>query len=165
MTPEQLTPFDQVRDDLEKDWRGEATRNQVAKFTQGLVTQLNSGTKTLDDVAKDLGTEVLPTSALKRDDITVNILPAAVSQAFALPKGGYGSAISGVDEGRIVFRVDEIVEPPAVDERALTQLQARIGLLLSEDTIAEYFRELETRYGVQVNEQALTNLVGSGEAP
>ena len=163
--PEQLKPFDQVRDELEKGWRGKATRNQVAKFTQGLVTQLNSGAKTLDDVAKDLGTEILPTSALKRDDITVNILPAAVSQAFALPKGGFGSAISGVDEGRIVFQVDNIVEPPEVDERSLKQLQARIGLLLSEDTIAEYFSALETRYGVRVNQQALANLVGSGEEP
>lgn len=165
VTPEQLKPFDQVRDDLEKDWRGEATRNQVAKFSQDLVTQLSSGAKSLDDVAKDLGTEVLPTSALKRDDLTVNVLPAAVSQAFALPKGGFGSAVSGVDEGRIVFQVDEIVAPPPVDEQALKQLQARIGLLLSEDTIAEYFSELESRYGVKVNQQALANLVGSGEEP
>ncbi len=165
VTPEQVQPFDQVRDELEKDWRAEATRNQVAKFTQALVAQLNSGATTLDDVATDLGTEILPTEPLKRDDITVNVLPAAMSQAFALPKGGFGSAISSVDEGRIVFQVDDIVTPPDVDERTLKQLQARVGLLLSEDTIAEYFSALETRYGVQVNQKALTTLVGSGEQP
>lgn len=165
VTPEQLKPFDQVRDEVETDWRADETRNQVAKLAQKFVSQLSSGSKTLEDVAKELDTEVLPTSALKRDDITVNVLPPAVSQAFALPKGGFGSAASGVDEGRIVFRVDEIVEPPAVDERAINQLQSRIGLLLSEDTIAEYFSALESRYGVSVNQQALAKLVGSSEEP
>jgi peptidyl-prolyl cis-trans isomerase D len=165
VTPEQLKPFDQVRDDVETDWRADETRNQVAKLAQKFVSQLSSGSKTLEDVAKELDTEVLPTSALKRDDITVNVLPPAVSQAFALPKGGFGSAVSGVDEGRIVFKVDEIVEPPAVDERAINQLQSRIGLLLSEDTIAEYFSALESRYGVSVNQQALAKLVGSSEEP
>ena len=165
VTPEQLKPLDQVRDEVEKGWRGGETRNQVAKFAQKLVTQLNSGSKTLDDVAKELDTEVLPTSALKREDVTVNILPPAVAQAFALPKGGFGSAASGVDEGRIVFQVDEIVEPPAVDERALGQIRQRVALLLSEDTIAEYFSVLENRYGVSVNRQALAKLVGTSEEP
>jgi len=165
VTPEQLKPFDQVRDEVAKDWREDETRNQVAKFAQKLVTQLNSGSKTLDDVAKELDTEILPTSALKRDDITVNVLPPAVAQAFTLPKGGFGSAASGVDEGRIVFQVDEIVEPPEVNEEALKGLRSRVALLLSEDTIAEYFSVLESRYGVSVNQQALAKLVGNGEEP
>jgi len=165
VTPEQLKPFDEVRVEVEKGWRAQETRNQAAKFAQGLVTALNSGSKTLEDVAKELDTEVLPTSALKRDDITVNVLPPAVSQAFTLPQGGFGSAASGVDEGRIVFQVDEIVEPPAVDERAMKRLNGQIGLLLSEDTIAEYFGALESRYGVSINQQALAKLVGTSEEP
>lgn len=165
ITPETLTPFDQVRADVEKDWRGEVTRNQVKDFTQKLISELNSGSKSLEDVAKELGTDVLPTSALKRDDITVNVLPAAVQQAFTLPKGGFGSSASGVDEGRIVFQVDDIVEPPEVDPRALKQLRARIGLLYSEDIIAAYFSELEQTYGVKLNTQALARLTGSGEEP
>jgi len=165
VTPQQLKPFDQVRDQVEKDWRAEQTRNQVSKYAQKLVKELSSGSKSLDDVAKELGTEVLPSEPLKRDDLTVNVLPAAVAQAFTLPEGGYGSAASGVDEGRIVFMVDEVVEAPEVDKRAVQQLRQRIALLLSEDTIAEYFGALESRYGVSVNQQALANLVGSNDQP
>lgn len=165
ITPETLQPFDEVRSEVEKGWRGEATRNQVKTYTDKLISELNSGSKTLKGVASDLGQEVLPTSALKRDDITVNVLPPAVQQAFTLPKGGYGSAASGVDEGRIVFQVEDIVEPPEVDPRALKQLGARIGLLYSEDIIAEYFSELEQTYGVKINRQALARLTGTGEAP
>ena len=165
VTPEQLKPLDQVRDEAAKDWQAEETRNQVAKFAQELVTTLSSGSKSLEDVAKELNVDVLPTSPLKRDDITVNVLPPAVAQAFTLPKGGYGSAPSGVEEGRIVFKVDDVVAPPAIDERAAKQISRQIGLLLGEDTIAEYFGALENRYGVSVNQQALAKLVGTSEAP
>lgn len=165
VTPSQLQPFDEVREAVESDWRGDATRNQVSKFAQGLVSALNNGSKTLDGVAQELDTEILPTSALKRDDITVNVLPAAVSQAFTLPKGGFGSAPSGVDEGRIVFQVEDIVAAPVLDERVKKRLNSQIGLLLSEDTIAEYFSALESRYGVRVNQQALAKLVGTSEEP
>jgi peptidyl-prolyl cis-trans isomerase D len=165
ITPENLRPFGEVRDEAETGWRLEETRSQVAKFAQGLVTSLTSGGKSLEELATEMNSEVLPTSGLKRDDITVNVLPPAVAQAFTLPKGGYGSAPSGVDEGRIVFRVEDIVAPPAIDERTTKRLKAQLGLLLSEDTIAEYFGALESRYGVSVNRQALAKLVGTSEAP
>ncbi len=41
----------------------------------------------------------------------------------------------------------------------------QLGLLISEDAIAEYFSALENRYGVTVNQQALAKLIGSGEEP
>ena len=41
----------------------------------------------------------------------------------------------------------------------------QLGLLMSEDAIAEYFSALETRYGVTINQQALAKLIGSGEEP
>ena len=59
--------------------------------------------------------------------------------------------------------MDDIVEPPEVDPRALGQLNSRIALLYSEDIIAEYFSELEQTYGVQINRPALARLTGSGE--
>ena len=70
-------------------------------------SSLSSG-KTLEDLAKEQNTQVLVTEPLKRSGLTVNVLPVAVTQAFALPQGGYGSAPSGVEEGRIVFQVDKV---------------------------------------------------------
>jgi peptidyl-prolyl cis-trans isomerase D len=113
----------------------------------------------------DLNTEILTSDPVKRDDITVNVLPAAVAQAFTLPEGGYGSAPSGVEEGRIVFKVEKVTPPAPLDAIAIDRLRQQIGLLISEDAIAEYFSALEDRYGVRVNEQALAKLVGSSEQP
>jgi peptidyl-prolyl cis-trans isomerase D len=93
------------------------------------------------------------------------VLPAAVAQAFSLPEKGYGSAPSGVEEGRIVFQVDKVTPPPQLNPSETARLKQQIGQLIGEDVVAEYFSALENRYGVSVNEQALAKLVGTSEEP
>jgi peptidyl-prolyl cis-trans isomerase D len=164
VVPEQVKPFDQVKDEAAKDWRTDELRTKVAKYAQDLVTSLNGG-KTLEEVAKDIGAEVLTSDPLKRDGITVNVLPPAVAQAFTLPVKGYGSAPSGQEEGRIVFQVDKVTPPEPLDTAEADRLKQQLGLLISEDAISEYFAALETRYGVKINQPALAKLTGSGEEP
>lgn len=164
VVPEQLKPFDQVKDEATKDWRTDELRSRLAKYAQDLVNSLSGG-KTLEDVAKELNVEVLTSDPLKRDSITINVLPAAVAQAFTLPEKGYGSAPSGVEEGRIVFQVDKVTPPAPLEATASERLKQQLGLLISEDAIAEYFSALENRYGVSVNDQALAKLVGTSEEP
>ncbi len=138
VVPEQLKPFDQVKDEVAKDWRAEEARTKAAKYAQDLVNSLNGG-KTLEDIAKDLNVEVLTSDPLKRESITVNVLPASVAQAFALPEKGYGSGPSGVDEGRIVFQVDKVTPPePLSATKDLERLNKQVGLLMSQDAIDEY---------------------------
>ena len=162
--PEQLKPFDQVKDEVAKDWRAEEARAKAAKHAQDLVASLNSG-KTLEDIAKDLNVEVLTSDPLKRKSITVNVLPASVEQAFALPEKGYGSGPSGVEEGRIVFQVDKVTPPEPLGEKELERIKQQIELLLSQDATDEYSVALEQRYGVTVNQKALAKLAGSDEEP
>lgn len=164
VVPEQLKPFDQVKDEVAKNWRAEAARTKAAKYAQELVASLNGG-KTLEDIAKDLNVEVLTSDPLKRESITVNVLPASVQQAFALPEKGYGSGPSGVEEGRIVFQVDKVTPPEALDDNERERIKKEIELLLRQDAIDEYSGALEKRYGVSINQQALAKLIGSGEEP
>ena len=163
VVPEQLKPFDQVKDQVAKDWREDELRTRMAKYAQDLVASLSGG-KTLDDIAKDLNVEVLNSEPLKRDSITVNILPPAVNQAFALPEKGFGSAPAPVDNGRIVFQVDKVTPAEPLTVPDADRLKRQLSLLISEDAIAEYFNALESRYGVYVNQQELAKLTGS-EAP
>ena len=164
VVPEQVKPFDQVKDEAAKDWRSDELRTKVAKYAQDLVTSLNGG-KTLEEVAKDLKAEVMTSDPVKRDGITVNVLPPAVAQAFTLPVKGYGSAPSAAEEGRIVFQVDKVTPPEPLAAAEADRLKQQLGLLISEDAISEYFAALETRYGVKVNQPALAKLTGSGEEP
>jgi peptidyl-prolyl cis-trans isomerase D len=160
ITPEQLKPLEQVKQQVVEGWRVDEERNRMAKHTDELVKQLNGG-KTLEDIAKEVNAEVVVSEALKRTGMTVNILPTAMMQAFALPQGGYGSAPTGVDESRIVFQVDKITPPAPLDEASTNQLKGRLANFMGEDIIGEYFTALEQRYGVHVNQQALSKLTGS----
>lgn len=162
VTPQQLKPLDQVKEEVTKDWRVDGERSRLAKYTEDLVKSLSGG-KTLEDLAKDLNGQVLTTEPLKRTGMTVNVLPNAVMQAFTLPQGGYGSSPSGVDEGRIVFQVDKVTPPPPLEEPSLEELKRRLKIFIGEDIIGEYFSALEARYGVSVNQQALAKLAGGGE--
>ena len=164
VVPQQVKPFDQVKEDVAKAWRTDEVRTQLAKFTQDLVNALSGG-KTLEDVAKELNAEVMSSDPLKRNDIGVNVLKPAVAQAFTLPQGGFGSAPSGIQEGRIVFQVDKITPPEPLDAAGLAQVKQQLGLFVSDDIIAEYFGALEGRYGVSVNQEALAKLTGTGEQP
>jgi peptidyl-prolyl cis-trans isomerase D len=159
VNPQQLKPFDQVKDAVATDWREDAERNRLAKYTDGLEQSLKDG-KSLEDLAKELNTEVLPTEPLKRDGLTANVLPAAVAQAFALPQGGYGSALTGLDGARIVFQVDKIAPPAPLDAPTTDQLKRQMNTFISDDMLAEYFSALEDRYGVTVNKAALAKLAG-----
>ncbi|MGI8724469.1 MAG: peptidyl-prolyl cis-trans isomerase [Methyloceanibacter sp.] len=164
VVPQQVKPFDQAKEDVAKAWRTDEVRTQLAKFTQDLVNALSGG-KTLEDVAKELNAEVMSSDPLKRNDIGVNVLKPAVAQAFTLPQGGFGSAPSGIQEGRIVFQVDKITPPEPLDAAGLAQVKQQLGLFVSDDIIAEYFGALEGRYGVSVNQEALAKLTGTGEQP
>jgi peptidyl-prolyl cis-trans isomerase D len=163
ITPQRLKPFDQVKDEAKKDWSLDEQRTRLTKYTDDLVKQLTAG-KSLEDLAKDLKTQVMVTEPLKRDGLTVNVLPAAVTQAFSLPQGGYGSAPSGVDEGRIVFQVDKITPAPPLEGPSLEALKHQIKNFIGEDIVGEYFSALEARYGVTINRQALAKLAGGAEA-
>ena len=87
-------------------------------------------------------------------------MPAAVAQAFALPQGGYGSALTGLDGGRIIFQVDKIAPPAPLDAPTTDQLKLQMNTFISDDMLAEYFSALEDRYGVTVNKAALAKLAG-----
>ena len=146
-------------------WKLRFAPSEVGDWTWKAEIKDKAGSKTLEDIAKEFNGEVMTSDPLKRNDIGVNVLPAAVAQAFTLPQGGYGSAPSGIDEGRIVFKVETVTAPPKPDAAGLAQVKEQLGLFVSDDVIAEYFGALEKRYGVNVNQQALARLTGTGEQP
>ena len=57
VTPEGVrSAFDQVKDEVAKDWRSDEARTKVTKYAQGLVDSLNGG-KTLEVRVTDGKTE------------------------------------------------------------------------------------------------------------
>jgi peptidyl-prolyl cis-trans isomerase D len=164
LTPRKVKPFDQVKDEVAKDWRSDEDRSRLAKYTQDLVNGLAGG-KSLDDLATELNADILPTEPLKRSGLTVNVLPSAVAQVFTLPEGGYGSARTGTEGQRIVFQVEKVTPPPPLDPRAVASIKGQLDRFLADDIVAEYFGALESRYGVSLNQAALAKLAGTSDQP
>jgi peptidyl-prolyl cis-trans isomerase D len=164
VTPRKVKPFDQVKDEVAKDWQRDEDRSRLAKYTEDLVNGLAGG-KSLDDLATELNTDILPTEPLKRGGLTVNVMPSAVAQVFTLPEGGYGSARTGTAGQRIVFQVEKVTPPPPLDPQAVQRLKAQLDRFLADDIIAEYFGALESRYGVSLNQAALAKLAGTSDQP
>ena len=89
--------------------------------------------------------------------------PTPCSKPSPCRKGGYGSAPSGVDEGRIVFQVDKVTPPPPLEQPSQDAVEAQLANFVGEDVIGEYFSALERPLRrVKVNQQALAKLAGGG---
>jgi peptidyl-prolyl cis-trans isomerase D len=157
--PEKQKPFEEVRAEVEKGWRDEEQRARLARFSREIVGRLEKG-EAMEEIAKAWGGEVKTTPALTRAG--GGGLPAqlsAVSQAFALPPQGYGTA-PGLEDTRLVFQVAEVKPPaPSSDEEA-AKLREQIAPLFADDLIGQYVAGLQNRYGVNVNRAALERLTG-----
>ena len=87
--PEQLKPFDKVKDEAAKDWR--STSASQGGETCPRPGQQPERRQTLEDIAKDLNVEILTSDLLKRKSITVNVpLPLRWSRPSPCPRRATG---------------------------------------------------------------------------
>ncbi len=126
----------------------------------------STGGKTLEDIAKDLNVEVLTSDPLKRDSITVNILPPAVAQAFTLPEKGIwlGPLASRQWPHRVPGRQGHPGRAACRRWRptASSVSSASSSARMRSPNISARWRNATASY---VNQQALAKLIGSGEEP
>jgi peptidyl-prolyl cis-trans isomerase D len=161
ITPEKLKPLEEVKADVKTAWLAAERRKGLQGLTQKLSDRLGSG-ETLEAIAKELGVKAETTKPTKRADKPEGLPPAAVSLAFALPKGAAGHTDSGDGKGRIVLRVADIAAPSAPDEAATQRLSQELGRQINNDILAQYVGALQARYGVKINNELLQRITGGG---
>lgn len=161
VTPQRVKPLAAVKDKVIKLWKEDNRQSRLAKYTDKLMNEIKSGKKTFEEVAQEVHVPLQPSALFRRSGMALNVLPPAVSQAFALPLGGYGSAPSGVNGARILFQVTKVNPPPKLSEPDRKQLEDRLQLFVSDDILSEYFAALEKRYKVEVNQEAVARLAGN----
>ena len=159
--PERQRPFEEVREDVTKAWIEEETRNRLAKKADEIVAALGKG-QTMEEAAGAVQAAVKTTQPLKRTGVEPGLPVSAISQAFSLPQGGYGSAPSADRKGRAVFEVASITPAPALDDKGYEQLSTEISRGIGNDIFAQYVNGLQTAYGVQINAKAIANATNGG---
>lgn len=156
---QKIRPLAEVRDKAVTDWRAAEERSALGKKAQELVDQARKG-QSLSELAKRLELEVKESEPVKRDSSTDALSRAAIAQAFALTKDGFGSAPSEDGKQRVVFQVDAIRPPDPLSKEAVDALMKSLEPQVAEDLLTQYITGLSAEFGVKRNQPLIDELTG-----
>ncbi len=154
-------PFDEVKADVEADWRKDQIRAKLTGQARELVEHLNRGDK-IADVAKGVGATVKTTQPLKREGSEPGLPQTAMAQAFSLAEAGAGSAQGSDGESRVLFQVVKVTEPGPLNEMQAKALEQRLSGQIAEDNFAQYLTGVEKTAGVTIDRKNFAAAVGAG---
>jgi peptidyl-prolyl cis-trans isomerase D len=152
-------PFDEVKGEVEANWRRDQIRTKLAGKSKELVERISHG-GSIGDAAKSVDAEVKTTPPLKRDATDAGLPPAAVPQAFSLAEGDASSAASGDGASRAVFQVAKVITPGPLSEVDVKNMAQRLSGQISEDNFAEYLTGVERTAGVSVDRKNFAAAAG-----
>ncbi|HEX2135277.1 MAG TPA: peptidyl-prolyl cis-trans isomerase [Microvirga sp.] len=159
--PPRDKPLDEVRAEVERQWRENEISQRLAEKARQLVDRLDKG-EPIEALAGEVGAEAKAAADLARrspkDELTADV----VARVFATPVGKAGSA-SSANDSRVVFKVTAATVPPLLTTTQQAQQaeeQFRDGF--ADTLVAEYIAQAQSQVQVTVNQQALQTALGGG---
>lgn len=154
--------FEEVKAEVEKQWRADETAAKLSAKARELVERLDKG-ESFDVVAASAGLTIETAADIGRQDQRAELPAGVVAQVFGTAAGKSSSAASQ-DGGRVLFKVDTATVAPYVRttqeagnfERVLTSS-------VSEDILLQYVAFRQTQLGVRINEAAFRNATGGAQ--
>jgi peptidyl-prolyl cis-trans isomerase D len=153
--------LDEVRAEVERQWRENELTGRLAEKARQLVERLDKG-EAIETLAGEVGAQAKTATDLARRQAKDDLSVEAVTRIFTTPVGRAGSAPNG-GEARAVFKVLTATVPPLVTttqdaQRAEDQLRDAFG----DTLIAEYIAKAQGEVPVTINQQAVQLVVGGG---
>ncbi len=162
ITPSRERALSEVKDQVEQHWRDDEIAKRLTAKSDELLGKLKAGTP-LAELATGAGVKVETASGLQRGKPADKLPAALVAAAFTTPKDGSGSTEGDSQTQRYVFRVTAVTEPAF--DFASPQGKAIMSTLqnsYTDDITAEYVSRLESQFGVEVDQAAINQVIGSG---
>jgi peptidyl-prolyl cis-trans isomerase D len=159
-TEEKQKTFDEVKAEVEALYGQNETRRLLDEFATKLVERLKGG-ETFAKVAADAGGKAETTGNLRREMSPPGLTSAAVTQAFALSKGGAAYAETSDGASRIVFQVRDITPASPATEAQSERIAGEIKRELENELLMAYIASLRERLGVTVNRTELNRATGA----
>jgi peptidyl-prolyl cis-trans isomerase D len=148
--------FDEVKDQVETQWRAEAVAKALSAKADDMVKQLEGGA-TLESLAQGAGLEAKSAADLRRGG--AGLAPSVVNAVFTVPAGGAGSAAA--PDGRVVFKVTADATPPTkFDDPAVKAIAAQLTEGLQTSVVAQFVNALEREVGVRIHDNVLQSATG-----
>ncbi|MEP5806446.1 MAG: peptidylprolyl isomerase, partial [Roseobacter sp.] len=148
--PPRPAPFEDIRAEIEDQWRAEQISAQLSAQLEEQVSQLATGSS-----FGDLSLDAIVEEDLLRTDFVPNTPPGFMEDIFAMQIGE--AQVIQSDAAALVVRLDGIA-PPAQDGDAgtlRTQLTQRSSQQLASDVFEIYSADVTRRAEPQINQQAL----------
>jgi peptidyl-prolyl cis-trans isomerase D len=150
--------FDEVKDQVEKQWRAEAVAKALAAKSDDMVKQIEGGA-TLESLAQSAGLEAKSAADLRRSG-GAGLAPSFINAVFTVPAGGAGSAAT--PDGRVVFKVTADATPPTnFDDPAVKTMTSQLTEGLQTSVVAQFISALENELGVKIHQNVLQSAAGS----
>ena len=153
-----------MKDQVAARWRDDEIAKRLQAKADDMLGKLKAGTA-LAQVASEAGAGLKVQTAwdLQRGKAASNVPGKVVEAVFKTAKGAAGSAEGIKPTDRFVYRVTDVTDPAF--DAASTQGKA-VGDLLrnsfADDIVGQYLARLENDFGVTLNQQALTQVIGGG---
>jgi peptidyl-prolyl cis-trans isomerase D len=151
--------FDEVRAEVERQWREDEIARRLADKARDLVERINKG-EAIEALAGEVGAQAKTATELARATAKDDLDKDAVSRIFATPVGKADSAANGT-AARAVFKVTAAsVSPLVTTTQEAKRIEDQLRDSMADDVIAEYIAQVRKDMNVVVHPEAVRQVVG-----
>ncbi len=162
IAPARDQSFDEVKAQVEAQWRADEVATRLSAKARELVERLDKG-EAFDAVAASAGLTTEQASEIGRQEQRTDLPANVITLIFGTVAGKSASAaVPG--GGRILFKVDAATVPSyARTTQEADNFARQLGASVSEDILAQYVGQRQKELGVAINETAFRNATGGAQ--
>jgi len=161
VTPAQIRPLQEVRTEVTELWRGSQRAKLAREKAEALAARIEVGNE-FEIIATEAGLTVSQTQPITRFETAVESTPspALAAKLFQIGIGEVTTAAAA--QGHLVAKLTEVVAAdPDADPDAVAAVRESLVDTLQSDLLEQFLATMRGEYGVEINDQALAELLAS----
>jgi peptidyl-prolyl cis-trans isomerase D len=161
VTPSRERKLDEVKDQIETRWHADQVSAKLRSKATEMVQKLGQGGKLADEAAS-AGVKVETAAPFKRGATVAGLTPGVIEAAFRTAKDAAGQTEGANNTEWVVFRVTDIIDPPAdLASEDMKKLKATLERNLADELVGQYVMKMEQDVGVSINQAAVAQVTGA----
>ena len=159
VTPAQLRPLEEVREEVVALWRDARQAEKAREIATALAERARNG-ESLEDIAKAENYALETSEPLTRfeADPVSGVPPSLVTKLFELKRGEFDTVLA--PDGHVVFELVEIEAADASSQRTeVTALSSSLSNSMRIEMLEQFMANLRDEYNVTINQTAIDNVL------
>ncbi|MEQ9144696.1 MAG: SurA N-terminal domain-containing protein [Parvibaculaceae bacterium] len=162
VTPAELKPLEEVRDDVVDLWKREKRKVLLEELAQSLVERGNQG-ESIEAIARSLGRTAFTSPPMLRRFSDETFSRIGVTNLFATPLDKFTYAGAGFGDSMVLMQVSDISTPEPGDGTAdISDIRNNLAETAGDDLIASLVIALQEKYQVEVNYGLIDQMLSPG---